>query len=271
MAFKRLLPETQPSNPAGRILISGPPNTWKTGSVLQWPRPLAYLCLPGEKGHDTIPNDTLDLAKFVWEFDDVTKMSPTSVLQETETLTREIIAGKHGKFESLAVDGLHKLHYWYYRRRRLQIADWVITKESDAANERQLDLTAYGGPSSGAYAEFMLWLSLVLQSPIPYVVATVWEEPEPDDPSDRQNRSSHTFPALPGKLAKQICGEFSVVLSAAVTLPDIKGQVKGEWQIRPQGKIWGVGVKVAPEIAKRLPAKMPQDFESLRKLLGGGE
>jgi len=70
-------------------------------------------------------------------------------------------------------------------------------------------------------------------------------------------------------MAKRIMGEFSVVLYSEVSLPDPKGARRGTWQLRPGGKVWGAGIKVPPDIAKRLPEKAEQDWQKLRPVLLG--
>lgn len=268
---------TQDSISARRVLIIGPPASLKTTSLVKcadcktvagcdhaWPRPQVILSAPGEKGWETVPTNIEGITSAVWEWDDVTKQSPHAMIREFESMTWKLLATPG--LQSFCVDGLHKLYPWYYKRRRLEIAEWKVIKDSEEANERQLDLTAYGNENSGAYAEFMLYVTKVCTSPVPYVAMTVWEGLEPDDVG---SRSSHVFADLAGKLARRVVGEFSVCLYSSVTQPDPQGRVKGKWLLRPQGKVWGIGYKANPDIALSVPSEMPQNFRLLERTLKG--
>ncbi len=237
-----------------RVLISGPPNTLKTTATFTWPAHRQHVSYPGEKGYETIPRTSPDMTPWIWEFEDPSKLSPHSVVSEVEKLTTEILSGMHGECTTYVGDGLHKLYTWYFERR------WLDLGQTEETMGR-----AYGG----AHRDFSAYLNKVLQSPVPYVVCTVWEGRTRDDPDNRSKQApSHIFPDLPGEMAKRIVGEFSVVLYSECDTPDPKGVIKARWQIRPAGKVWGVGVKLPPEMAARLPNKLePPDFRKLEPLL----
>jgi len=174
-----------------------------------------------------------------------------------------IVGGKHGECRTLAIDGVHKMFGWYYRRARMQVESWA---GADKMTEDVKGLRAY----NPAYDEFQLFMTRVLQSPVPYVVMTVWEDRTKDNPEDMKS-PTHIFPDLPGKMAKWIVGEFSLVLYSEVGLPDPRGNIRGEWTTKPIGKVWGVGVKVAPSRATAIPNKLPNNFAALAKVLGEPE
>jgi hypothetical protein len=109
----------------------------------------------------------------------------------------------------------------------------------------------------------MLYLTKILQSSIPFVAMTAWIEPEMDNPELKSRSALHDYPALPGKLAKRIVGELPVV-SAEMTLPDPLGRVKATWQLRPAGRVWGVGLKVPVAMASRIPERIEQSFPALQ-------
>ena len=263
MPFKE---RTEAQAVARRVLISGPPNSFKTTSLLTWPRPIHIVSFPGEKGWETIPVGVEGVHPYVWEIDDPSKVSAASVVAEVEKLTIEILTGKKGEVQTFAGDGLHKLYDWYYKRARVDIDD------APGMSDDQKDIRAYGNPQGGAFKGFLDFLHKILHSTVPYVAMTVWEDPEKDDAQSKdRNAPMHVFPALPGKIAKRIVGEFSSTVYAEVTSPvaDLQGSVKGTWQIRPGGKVWGVGVKAPVEIAKTLPKYIAQDFPTLERLLKG--
>lgn len=262
---------------ARRVLKIGPPNSLKTTSLMKcgecetiakcthaWPRPLVILNAPGEKGWETIPAGVPGIKGVRWEANAMEKMSPAAVVKEVESRTWELLATPG--LQTFAVDGLHKLYPFYYKKRRAEIADWTLVKDDPDLNNQKLDLSAYGNENGGAYAEFMHYVTRVCTSPVPYVVMTVWEGSEPDSDNPK---SSHVFADLAGKLAKRVTGEFSVCLYSNVTQPDPMGKVKGSWQLRPKGRVWGVGVKVNPDLALKIPGEVPQNFRALETLLAG--
>ena len=262
MPFKE---RTEPGEIARRVLISGPPNSFKTTSLLTWPRPIHIISCPGEKGWETIPVGVEGVHSYVWEIEDPTKVTSASVVAEVDKLILDILTGKKGPVTTLALDGLHKLYDWDYKQARMELEDAQLSDDMK-------DIRAYGNAQGGAYKHFLDRLHKMLASTVPYVVCTVWEDPEKDDPQDKsKNAPMHVFPALPGKIAKRIVGEFSTVVYAEVSSPvaDLKGEVKGTWQIRPGGKVWGVGVKAPLDIAVKLPKSIPQDFPTLERLLKG--
>ena len=238
-----------------RVLISGPPNSLKTTATMTWPPHRHHVSYPSEKGVDTLGKDNAEQTVWTWEYEDPAKVSPHATVTAIETLTLEILAGKHGPCETFVGDGLHKLYGWYLARA------WIDCG-ADADDLK-------GGMAYGrAHRDFQKYLDRLLQSPVPYVVCTIWEGRTKDDPADKsKNAQTHIFPDLPGEMAKRVVGEFSVVLYSEVSTPDPQGRIRGTWQIRPAGKVWGVGVKLPPSMAATLPAKIEPDFRKLEPLL----
>lgn len=259
MAFKRL--NESHVEVGRRVLVSGPPNSRKTSSLMTWPRPIHILSFPGEKGHSSIPLDEPGVSAYVWEDEDVTKYSPTAVVNEVESATWKILAGKSGEIVSFAGDGLHKLYGWYYGKARADL------QASSNLPDDVIDARAYGL----AHDNFTLYLTKVAHSTVPFVVFTVWEGKELDD-SDAKKGPSHIYPDLPGKMAKRIMGEFSVVVYSEVGLPPAPDKpAPATWQLLPSGKVWGAGVKIPAKLAQKLPAKIAQDFPTLQKVLQGSK
>ncbi len=239
-----------------RVLISGPPNTLKTTACMTWPAHRQHVSYPVEKGFETLTRNDPNHTPWIWEFEDSTKVSPHAVVQQIETLTTEILGGKHGGCTTFVGDGLHKLYGWYLARAWVDLGVDVDDKKGGQAYGR-------------AHKEFGRYLDKVLQSQVPYVVMTVWEGRTKDDPEDVSRRpQTHIFPDLPGEMAKRIVGEFSVVLYAECDTPGPDGKIKARWQVRPAGKVWGVGVKLSPDMAAKLPNKIePPDFKILEPFL----
>jgi hypothetical protein len=266
MAFKVL---TEKIEAGRRVLISGPPNTLKTTSLLTWPEPNIIVSLPGEKGWETIPVGREGVIPVIWEFGDSPNQSAASVVSMVEhTILGQIIPGKMGEFKTLSLDGIHKLYGWYYHKCLDELLESAGKRKNWDGDEEKLRGAAYGR----AHDEFGLFISRVSQNKsISYLAATVWEGKTKDDTDDQsKNATKHIFPDLPGEMARRIVGEFSVVCYSEVNIvPDMNKNLEGKWQIRPGGKIWGVGAKVPAEIAITLPDKVPQDFKILERLLKG--
>lgn len=251
MTFSILTPDTAAATwelLRRRLLISGPPNSGKTTSLATFPHPLAVMFYPGEKGQTSLTIDA-DVKAWVPEpFDPEKPTNWASMVVGIERATNEILAGKHGTFATFAGDGLHKLHALY------------LAEATAGASMRGEDFEPrlYGA----AQKKFFAYLDRVMRSTMSVVVFTVWDGREKDDQDDKsKNATSHIYPELPGKCAKEIMGEFAIVAGAN------KVGDKYVWQLRPQGKVWGAAVKVPKAIAVKLPTFIEQDWTVLDALL----
>lgn len=247
-----------------RILLVGPPNTGKTASLETFVGPeerIAYIQLPGEQGAGTFPAKKFGdrAVVFVDKTDDPTKVDWVREVSGLKQLSIDIITGKYGKIDVVALDGLHK--GW----------DIFLAKATGGASAKTLDFDAKLYVDAGK--EFVVsWLHMffraVTAGKIKRVVATIWDGREKDDPDDKsKTAASHLFPELPGKLAKGIVGEFGVVLGAGVQ--GVGGGAKFQWQTRPFGKVGGVGIKVPKDIAAKIETFIPQDWALLAPKLEG--
>lgn len=238
---------------ARRVLVNGPPNTWKTSSLATWPGPLVVVSYPGEKGTTSIPVATRDghpVTAYVWDGGGDGVLNWTGVLAEVQKITFEAL--KSGKYATFAGDGLHKLYDIFLN---------AVTSGAKSKGE-DFDPKKYGAASS----LFLSYIDRVMASDVGHVVMTAWTELEKDDPDEKGREiSRHYLPRLPGKLAMDIMGEFSVVLYA---IREGAGPAtRFSWQTAPIGRVWGAGAKVPSEIAARLPIKVPQDWAALEKVL----
>jgi hypothetical protein len=251
MTFSILTPDTAAATwerARRRVLISGSPNSGKTSSLATFPRPIAVMFFPGEKGQTSLEVGA-DVKAWVPEPSDPEKpQNWAAMVQSVERATNEILAGKHGQFQTFAGDGLHKLYTLY------------LAEATAGASMRgeEFDAKMYGSASK----KFFTYLDRVLRSSMPYVVLTVWDGREKDDPSNKsKDAPSHIFPELPGKAAKDIMGEVSVAVYATKVGPSFK------WQTRPQGSVWGCGVKLPPALAEKIPSFVDQDWSKFEPLL----
>ena len=241
---------------ARRVLLMGPPNVFKTTSIVEtWPRPLHMQFYPGERGDATAPRDQPDLHVYTWQDDPVNKTASGDVVNQVETLTWEILGGKHGPITSFAGDGLHK----YYAA----ILNWVTGGASGKGEEFEPRLYAR------AHEHFTYYLQRVMASPVENVVFTCWDGKEVDNPDLKSGGPSHIFPDLPGKMAKRIMGEFSVVIYSIADFAARQPNkpVPCRWQLLPEGKVWGAAVKAPTQVVMNLPIYIPQSYEALKGAL----
>ena len=236
-----------------RCLLSGPPNSGKTTSLRTWPG-VVIQSYPGEKGVASIPYSD-GVRAFVGSLPPPGEpVNYAGVIAETERLTTEILTGKHSEVTTFAGDGLHKLHELY-----------LAEATAGASMEgREFDPRLYGS----AHKRFFRYLDMVLRSPVPYIVFTVWDGHEKDDPDERgATPSRHIYPELPGLAAKRMMGEFSLVLYS--TRQGTGPATKFIWQTQPFGKVWGAGAKLPIEVARRLPVTVEQDWRVVERIILG--
>lgn len=241
---------------ASRALNFGPPNSWKTTSLIKTATyPLQVISAPGETGWATMPADVPGLTSYVWEEPPSDPVTADSMRNEIEKLTFEIIAGKRGPCKTLAIEGFHKLYDVYLN---------VATAGSFGRGD-DFEAQRYGR----AHQMAMSFLRRVLSSQVDYVIVTTWNAREADTPG---SKSMHEYPDLPGRMAKLIVGMFSVVVYSKVTPPiGPNAEPKGEWILKPDSEVWGSSIKMDPRLYANLPARVPQDWQALYKLLGLAE
>lgn len=240
------LTDTQWERASRRWLLSGPPNSGKTTSLRTFPQPVIVQSYLMEKGYSSIQG--VAKAFVPRDFDPLEVVNWQAVINDTTKLTAEIISGKHGECATFAADGLHKLYEAY------------LAAATGGASIRGEDFEAK--LYMGAANKFFAYINMIYNSKVPMFVGTVWDGLEKDNPEDKDKQaSSHVFPELPGKSAKRIMGEFSVALGCK-----IQGTGKAAsylWQTKPQGRVWGAGMKIPLEIYSAIPDFVPQDYATL--------
>jgi AAA domain-containing protein len=246
-----------------RMLVIGVPNSGKTASLLSWPRPLHYQCYPGEKGDATMPRGLPDVTLHLWgEPDPENRLPSGTVVAEVEQRTWEVLGGKHGDIRSFAGDGLHK--YASY------VLDWI----SGGALFRGEEIGAGGDTWASARIynrareHVRHYMQRVMASPVEYVVFTAWSGAEADEPGVK-GTASHVYPDLFGKLAKEVMGDFGMVVYSTMDWSTRQPgkPAKAEWQLLPEGKVWGAAIKAPLEIMLRLPVRIPQGLPNLQSAI----
>ena len=250
-----------------RLLISGEPNTRKTTALVtllahvqaQDPTAkLAILSYPGEKGYDTIPVDNPAILPFIWSTEaSAKKQNPQDIVNDVINTSIDIIAGKYGNVKAFAGDGLHKFYDY--------IMDSVTDGALFAGDDFEAKLYKRGEEV------FKDYLSRTMHTAIPIVAFTTWAEPEKDRfkrPGEKDGDiPAHIYPALPGKVAKKIMGEFSIIVHQ--TLRKLKpndDELVAVWQTRPYGDVWGAGLKGPAEVVKRIPTFIPADYSTFERI-----
>lgn len=257
MPVKVMTPELK-RRKATRALNFGPPNSWKTTAAIATTHyPTHIVSPPGEEGWATIPDNVPGLHGYVWEEPPGDPVTAGSMRKEVEDTVFQIIAQKKGHCRTLVIDGFHQMYSIY-----LNVATAGLYGQGD-----DFEAQRYGRAHQMA-ASFM---RKVLASPIEYVIFTTWNAKEADVPGQRQG-PSHEYPDLPGRMAKLVLGMFSVVAFSKVIQPvSVTGQPKGEWILKPDSEVWGSSVKMDPRLIAKLPARVPQNWKELYKLVGAAE
>ena len=183
-----------------RVLIAGGPNTGKTTSLVTFPHDdkggMHVLLYPGEKGGASVPQDPY-VKGYVWEVDPGKKLASAAIVTQVGKLTTEILAGKHGPCQTFAGDGLHKF------------IGYILDDVTGGAffDGEEFEARLYGR----AYQVFLDYLNDVTQSAVENVVFTAWDGSEADrakKPGEKASDiPSHTYPDLPGRLAKPTCAK----------------------------------------------------------------
>lgn len=236
-----------------RILIAGQPNMGKTVSLGTFDPPVHVVNVPGELGGASIHEMAIR-----HDFAPPNPAVPRAWMQDwLDTVNRcvDIANGKYGPCATLAIEGLHKFY---------TLGLNVVTNGVNASIEGEFEARRYGNAWNIFKQKF---LDVVIPLPIPTIVMTCWVELEADDPQDKSKDAAKSqLPKLPGKAATDIMGEFSVVLYA---MREGTGQgARFWWMTQPQGRVKAAGIKAPLAISRKIPPRVPQDWQALKPLLG---
>lgn len=255
LPVRKLTPDLR-KRQATRVLLYGPPGSWKTTSIIATALyPLHLISAPGETGWATVPDNVPGLSAYIWEESPSDPVTAQSMRREIEDTIFQTLGGKNGPCRTLALEGLHKMY------------DIYLNCATDGAHGRGEDFEAQR--YSRAHQMFMTMLRRVLSSPVEYLICTSWNAKEADALG---SKSAHEYPDLPGKMSRLILGMFSIVIYSDVKQPRVPGQApKGEWVLKPDSEVWGASCKQDPRLAAKLPARIPQNFKTLYQVVGAAE
>jgi hypothetical protein len=203
---------------------------------------------PGEKGTDIIP--LADNRKvLLWEPVDWSKKQDWKGMREEIKLeTARVLVGSYGQFTTVAFDGIHKIY--------------DVFREA-AAEEHNQDGRRY---YPQAQKDFLSWFSMAwFSKTVPYVLFTVWAAVEKDDPLAVENPkgpapAKSIWPNFMGQVQRSMVGEVNCIYSF------VEGG-KAIWQLKQDERVKGIGLKLPPAEAEKLPYKIPADWQVLKKLL----
>lgn len=234
-----------------RLMIVGPPNAAKTTCALTFDHPLLVESMPGEKGTDILPPAENRVIR-LWE--PIKPDDPIDwrvVVKEMEQEQLDVLSGKCGKFTTVFLDGIHK---------GFEVFLNAAKEQSKGQSGEENGLIYWNMAATNFSKYFNRWW----YSSIPFFVATVWSEIEKTDPlaqdSLKNPASRSVWPAFAGKTQRNILGEVNTIYA------DVDAG-KATWQLKPDERIKGIGIKLPLEEAQKLPYKIAADWQVLKKLL----
>ena len=249
-----------------RILVNGPPNSRKTGSLRTLEGKVFILSAPFEGGVSSIPWVNFQgvpiIAKVPTPIDVGKPQNWQAIINDVWDITVKAIAGEFGPINVFVLDGLHKLYQAMLATQcdgaNLTGAEFVDSKGNDLMGR------SYGR----THTQFFRYVWTVINSNVDKVVFTCWDGADKDNALDTDKKAPrHNYPDLPGQAAKKIMGEIPVVFSAGWDVPTAAGRFF--WRTRPLGYDYGAGIKLPVDIMKdlKLPGEIPQDFAAWDKLI----
>lgn len=231
-----------------RIHIFGDPNVGKTRSLLTFPGPRVIVSSPGEKGQDTLYG-AKDTRSYSWAPEP--GQNSHQVLNGLLKQCLDVMT-QSPKCATFAFEGLHK------------IIGYIMDSVTDGAwfSGEEFEPKIY----NMGYRMFDDFLSKLSSTGVPVVVFTCWAEREPERPKRQGEKAGEvpTFirPALPGRLAKQIEGEFGVSMYQFLKA-NPQGITESTWQTRPGGEVRGCAIKGPKEVVDKIPGFIKADYAIL--------
>jgi len=255
-----------------RLLISGFSNTGKTTCLStflygpyditdedQYANALEYASgksmviieCPGEAGQRSLPDNTDQLTSYsnvVAEGEDSTTAAwSAEALDDFLALNIEVIKNKP---DILVWDGLH----WLYNHMLNRASDGEFLAGMDMDTNPQTGRTVQYRAAkfyNRARHTFGQALAALYSSPVPFVVATIWEKwEEVSTDSERPdiNKTRYLWPDIPGEMATRVVGLFDARVSARLERRCLHKDCNEKdlhyvWQFLPKNDVMGVGIK----------------------------
>lgn len=236
-----------------RLQIIGAPNTFKTSTVLTMDHPLCLVGLPGEK-HTEIIQPHAERKVLVFDPPDFSSSTVDWVKQwdEVKAESRKVLNQTYGKFKTVVFDGTHKA-YEVCRRAAMQ-------KYKSNGGE------GWDGRKGWPWIadEFLGWFSMGYYADAEWVIWIAWSTAEKDDPLAEDGTvagaKKSIWPDYMGKFQRTAMGETNIIYQF------VEGG-RAYWQIRADEKIKGIGLRVSPDLAVKLPVKVEAQWPKLKAIL----
>lgn len=216
-------------------------------------RQMVILVCPGEKGIKSLPTDDDHITSYAYETADDDTVSSVkwsvTALKEFDAITTQV---KQQKPDILVIDGFHSLY------------SHIMNKVTNGAylSGEDFDSKDYGA----AHNMFGQYITALYHSSVPTIIATTWEEWEAfrdENPTNSKviaTTPRYLWPAIPGKMAKMIVGQFDARISSRIgkrcyhadCTESKEGIEHHLWQVMSKDDVMGVGVKGMQKIPKRL-------------------
>ena len=177
----------------------------------------------------------------------------------------------------LIVDGFHAL--WSHIMNRTTDGDFLAGLDIGSDSNPYASAKLY----SQAHNAFGQYITGLYHSQVQTIIATTWEEYEAGTSGNPQQQGAkiqdtrYLWPAIPGRMAKAIVGQFDARISTRIAsrcfhkdCVDSKEAVDHYlWQVLPKGEVQGVGIKGMKKIPSLLKEKpyIYQNADILWKLI----
>lgn len=230
-----------------RVLLNGPPLTGKTTACLTMPAPRHFVFVPGEGGLSSIQPSAGETRITSWEVD------PTDPAVKWGAIWRDVQIAVDkllalDDIQTLVIDSARPLYYLIQKA-------CGYTADSDARE-------------FGRYHElFTNFVTRITASRVPYVVMTCHDGPEP---MEAGSKIMQIYPDLPGAMAKGVLKMFPLVIHTTRTAQPGQRFDKFEWELRPNGKIQGVGLHVPFHLLAKFPDRIPITISQDGQRVEGG-
>lgn len=175
-------------------------------------------------------------------------------------------------------DGLHGL--WDHGMNRISGGAWLEAKDLSITDAGTSNQYRSGGLYDRAHNLFGNYVSRIYESPIPLVIATVWEDWKGQNTDASRpggiEATRYLWCDIPGKMATRVVGKFDARLSAMLyplcfhdnCKYDKAKQEHYVWQFYPKNDVRGVGIK-GLRLTEDMKSKpwIHQNYQDLKDLM----
>jgi hypothetical protein len=249
-------------------------------------RKMVILTCPGETGIRSLPPDTEHVKSYYYQTnpdEDVRDVKwSVEALRQYETLSQQVLKQEP---DILAVDGIPNL--WGHMMNRTTSGEWFGGLDM-SINPRTESYDQYRPATfhNRTHAAFLEYISRLNTCSIPVVVMTAAEEfetgsnenPEAKAAGFSNTKPKYLWPAIPGKMAKEVVQKFDARVSCQRVVKCFYGPKSCEdfnnnelhhvWQFLPKEDVAGVGIKgLKVTKAMKIAPYIHPSYEALKQLI----